>query len=128
VFSRYVLGDLEIAYKMYVPSVEELCQQNPHHNLVYKMDSIETVILFHLRALADLGKYICFLLPSILYCTFYGRYLIDLLFIFCILNMKYVFMGRWFTLRVRSVRFGKYSFFKCKSAEVLDNLIVVNVF
>jgi hypothetical protein len=63
VFFRYVLGDLEIAYKMYVPSVEELCQQNPHHNLVYKMDSVETVILFHLRALADLGKHF-------FYCTF----------------------------------------------------------
>jgi len=67
VFFRYVLGDLEIAYKMYVPSVEELCQQNPHHNLVYKMDSVETVILFHLRALADLGKQISFSVHFVLY-------------------------------------------------------------
>jgi hypothetical protein len=57
VFFRYVLGDLEIAYKMNVPSIEELCQQNPHTNLMYRMDNVETVILFHLRALADLGKY-----------------------------------------------------------------------
>lgn len=74
VFFRYVLGDLEIAYKMYVPSVEELCQQNPHHNLVYKMDSVETVILFHLRALADLGKQISFSVHFVLY----ERYLVDL--------------------------------------------------
>jgi hypothetical protein len=67
VFFRYVLGDLEIAYKMYVPSVEELCQQNPHHTLVYKMDSVETVILFHLRALADLGKQIYFSVHFVLY-------------------------------------------------------------
>jgi hypothetical protein len=61
VFFRYVLGDLEIAYKMYVPSIEELCQQNPHINLKYRMDSVETVILFHLRALADLGKDFCYI-------------------------------------------------------------------
>jgi hypothetical protein len=55
-FFRHVLGDLEIAYKMCVPSIAELCQQNPHTNLVYKMDNVETVIIFHLRALADLGN------------------------------------------------------------------------
>jgi len=43
---------------MYVPSVEELCQQNPHTNLLYKMDNAETVILFHLHALADLGNFL----------------------------------------------------------------------
>jgi hypothetical protein len=52
---------------MYVPSIEELCQQNPHTNLVYKMDSVETVILFHLRALADLGNiFVVFLLLKML--------------------------------------------------------------
>jgi hypothetical protein len=80
VFFRYVLGDLEIAYKMYIPSVEELCQQNPHRNLVYKMDNVETVILFHLRALADLGKHISFIVQF--YYSFCKGYLIDLSVVF----------------------------------------------
>lgn len=72
-FFRYVLGDLEVAYKMYVPSIEELCQQNPHTNLTYRMDNVEIVIMFHLRALADLGKHFCYiyLLPKVRFYYFH---------------------------------------------------------
>ena len=52
---RCVLGDLEVAYKLYVPSVDNLCQQNPHSDVEYKMKDAETVIIFNLHALADLG-------------------------------------------------------------------------
>nr|CAD7257211.1 unnamed protein product [Timema shepardi] len=52
---RYVLGDLEIAYKLVVSSVDELCTQNPHQSTQYRVCDAELVIMIHLRALADLG-------------------------------------------------------------------------
>nr|CAD7446499.1 unnamed protein product [Timema bartmani] len=53
---RYVLGDLEIAYKLVVSSVDELCTQNPHQSTQYRVCDAELVIMIHLRALADLAN------------------------------------------------------------------------
>ncbi|XP_063243710.1 serine/threonine-protein kinase SMG1 isoform X2 [Bacillus rossius redtenbacheri] len=52
---RYVLGDLEKAYKLVVPSVE-LNAANPHSSTEYRIEDAEMVIMFHLRALADLAN------------------------------------------------------------------------
>ncbi|GLH00101.1 Serine/threonine-protein kinase ATR [Gryllus bimaculatus] len=53
---RYVLGDLEMAYKQVVPSISELCQSNPLANVKYNDEDVEMVIMFHMKALADLAN------------------------------------------------------------------------
>lgn len=53
---RYVLGDLEIAYRQIVPGVELLCQLNPFSDVKYSSNEAEIVIFFLLGALSDLGK------------------------------------------------------------------------
>ena len=53
---RYVLADMEIAYRLLVPSVEALCQVNPLEGVSYNENEAEAVVLFSLKALADIGE------------------------------------------------------------------------
>ncbi|XP_047110312.1 serine/threonine-protein kinase SMG1 [Schistocerca piceifrons] len=53
---RYVLGDLERAYKMIVPTIEDFCQANPHSDTVYNEKDVKFIVMFHLSALADLAN------------------------------------------------------------------------
>ncbi|KAJ1529376.1 hypothetical protein ONE63_006163 [Megalurothrips usitatus] len=53
---RYVLGDLEIAYRQIVPGMEQLCQTNPYADVEYSASEAEVVILFLLGALSDLAN------------------------------------------------------------------------
>ncbi|GLG95063.1 Serine/threonine-protein kinase Smg1 [Gryllus bimaculatus] len=53
---RYILGDLEVAYKKVMPSLSVICQTNPFIDVEYADEDVEMVIMFHLRALADLAK------------------------------------------------------------------------
>lgn len=57
---RYVLADLEIAYKLVVTDVENLVIDNPLcNNVSYKKKDAELVIIFLLRALSDIGNNFC---------------------------------------------------------------------
>ncbi|KAK3930101.1 Serine/threonine-protein kinase SMG1 [Frankliniella fusca] len=53
---KYVLGDLEIAYRQLVPEVELLCQTNPFADVKYSQNEAEIVTLFLLGALSDLAN------------------------------------------------------------------------
>lgn len=54
---RYVLADLEIAYKLIVTDVENLVIDNPLFNVSYKKKDAELVVIFLLRALSDIGNH-----------------------------------------------------------------------
>lgn len=53
---RYVLSDLEIAYKLIVTDVENLVAENPLSDVSYKRKDVEVVVIFLLRALSDIGN------------------------------------------------------------------------
>ncbi|XP_034250537.1 serine/threonine-protein kinase SMG1 [Thrips palmi] len=53
---KYVLGDLEVAYRHVVPELELLCQTNPFADAKYSPSEAEVVILFLLAALSDLAN------------------------------------------------------------------------
>lgn len=53
---RYVLADLEIAYKLIVTDVENLVIDNPLFNVSYKKKDAELVVIFLLRALSDIAN------------------------------------------------------------------------
>ena len=56
---RYILSDLEIAYKLILTDIECLVTDNPLlDNIKYKKNDAEIVVIFLLRALSDIGKYI----------------------------------------------------------------------
>lgn len=53
---RYILRDLENAYKTLMPKMEPLVHDKPLINNEYQKEHAEIVILFLLRALSDIGK------------------------------------------------------------------------
>ncbi|XP_015127883.1 serine/threonine-protein kinase SMG1 [Diachasma alloeum] len=53
---RYILGDLEIAYKLILPHFEGLVSSNPLTDVQYNQTDTEIVVLFLLRALSDLAN------------------------------------------------------------------------
>lgn len=53
---RYILSDLEIAYKLILTDIENLVTDNPLLDIKYKKNDAEIVVIFLLRALSDIGK------------------------------------------------------------------------
>jgi PI-3-kinase-related kinase SMG-1 len=53
---RYILADLENAYKTIVPMTESLVLDNPLTDVQYQRRHAEIVLIFLLRALSDIGK------------------------------------------------------------------------
>lgn len=54
---RYILSDLEIAYKLILTDIENLVTDNPLlDDIKYKKNDAEIVVIFLLRALSDIGK------------------------------------------------------------------------
>lgn len=53
---RYVLGDLEVAYRHIVPELDLMCQENPFAAAKYSPSEAQVVVIFLLGALSDLGK------------------------------------------------------------------------
>ncbi|XP_011302537.1 serine/threonine-protein kinase SMG1 isoform X2 [Fopius arisanus] len=53
---RYILGDLEIAYKLILPHFDGLVSSNPLPDVKYHLKDAEIVVLFLLRALSDLAN------------------------------------------------------------------------
>lgn len=58
---RYVLAELEIAYRLVVKDVDDLVAVNPLKHLTYNQKHAEVVVSFLLRALSDIGEFLCFL-------------------------------------------------------------------
>lgn len=57
---RYILADLEIAYRLILPDMDSLIMDNnPLNDLRYMKNNVEVVVTFILRALSDIGKLIC---------------------------------------------------------------------
>lgn len=55
-FFRYILGDMEKAYLVLDSTAKPFFTDNPHADtLVYTTQMAQTVLLFHLKALSDLG-------------------------------------------------------------------------
>ena len=54
---RYVLSDLEIAYKLVVKDIVNLVNDNPLSGIQYKKKDAELVVIFLLRALSDIGEF-----------------------------------------------------------------------
>lgn len=84
---RYILSDLEIAYKLILTDIECLVTDNPLlDSIKYKKNDAEIVVIFLLRALSDIGKYKT---NYIYYETKYNNYLneskLNLLYTFIIL-------------------------------------------
>lgn len=53
---RYILADLEMAYKLILRDIDCLVIDNPFTDVQYKKSDAEIVIIFILRALSDIGK------------------------------------------------------------------------
>ncbi|XP_020295832.1 serine/threonine-protein kinase SMG1 isoform X3 [Pseudomyrmex gracilis] len=53
---RYILADLEIAYKLILPDIDSLVADNPLNNLRYVENDVEIVVTFILRALSDIAN------------------------------------------------------------------------
>lgn len=53
---RYILADLEIAYRLILPDMDILVVDNPLNDLKYTKSDVEIVITFILRALSDIGE------------------------------------------------------------------------
>jgi len=53
---RYILADLEIAYRPILPDMESLVADNPLNDLKYAHNHTEIVVTFILRALSDIGE------------------------------------------------------------------------
>lgn len=54
---RYILADLETAYKLIAGDVKDLVSENPLFDVKYKREDAELVVIFLLRALSDIGEY-----------------------------------------------------------------------
>lgn len=64
---RYVLSDLEIAYKLVLVDIESLVADNPLlDDVKYEKKDAEIVVTFLLRALSDIGKDMNASLPNLL--------------------------------------------------------------
>lgn len=55
---RYILADLENAYKTIIPEIEPLVPENPLTDLQYHRRKAEIVLIFLLRALSDIGIFL----------------------------------------------------------------------
>jgi len=55
---RYILADLEIAYRLVLPEMDNLVVDNPLNDLKYMKRDVKIVVVFILRALSDIGKQI----------------------------------------------------------------------
>ncbi|KYM96819.1 Serine/threonine-protein kinase SMG1 [Cyphomyrmex costatus] len=53
---RYILADLEIAYKLILPDIDVLVADNPLNDLQYAKSDVEIVVTFVLRALSDIAN------------------------------------------------------------------------
>ncbi|KAL6259418.1 hypothetical protein P5V15_009339 [Pogonomyrmex californicus] len=53
---RYILADLEIAYKLILPDMDNLVTDNPLNDLTYTKNDVEIVVTFILRALSDIAN------------------------------------------------------------------------
>ncbi|OXU25637.1 hypothetical protein TSAR_001094 [Trichomalopsis sarcophagae] len=53
---RYILADLENAYKTIIPGIEPLVQENPLTDSQYHRRNAEIVLIFLLRALSDIAN------------------------------------------------------------------------
>ncbi|KAG7209878.1 hypothetical protein KM043_011480 [Ampulex compressa] len=53
---RYILADLEIAYKHILSDIDNLVVDNPLNNVTYKKSDAEIVVIFILRALSDIAN------------------------------------------------------------------------
>lgn len=54
---RYILGDLENAYLIIDADAKPFCPDNPHRESPeYSLQVAQAVILFHVKALSDLGN------------------------------------------------------------------------
>ncbi|XP_063980993.1 serine/threonine-protein kinase SMG1 [Diachasmimorpha longicaudata] len=53
---RYILGDLEISYKLILPHFEGLVSNNPLTDVQYNSKDAEIIVLFLLRALSELAN------------------------------------------------------------------------
>lgn len=53
---RYILADLEIAYRLILPDMDILVVDNPLNDLRYTKSDVEIVVTFILRALSDIGE------------------------------------------------------------------------
>lgn len=53
---RYILADLEIAYRLILPDMDSLVVDNPLNDLNYTKSDIEIIITFILLALSDIGE------------------------------------------------------------------------
>lgn len=53
---RYILADLETAYKLIVGNANDLVTENPLFDVKYKREDAELVVIFLLRALSDIGE------------------------------------------------------------------------
>ncbi|XP_057324226.1 serine/threonine-protein kinase SMG1 isoform X1 [Microplitis mediator] len=53
---RYILGDLEIAYKLIIKNLKGFVTNNPLSDMNYKASDAEIIIIFILRALSDLAN------------------------------------------------------------------------
>lgn len=75
---RYILADLEIAYKIVMPNIESLINDNPLLDMEYRTTDTEIVIIFLLRALSEIGNFF--------FSFFFFNPTIHLFKIFCIKN------------------------------------------
>ncbi|KYQ50767.1 Serine/threonine-protein kinase SMG1 [Trachymyrmex zeteki] len=53
---RYILADLEIAYKLILPDIDILVADNPLNDLQYTKSDVEIIVTFILRALSDIAN------------------------------------------------------------------------
>lgn len=53
---RYILGDLYGAFKVLVPDVGELVDDNPWQDVVYSPVEAELIVVFNLCALSEIGN------------------------------------------------------------------------
>lgn len=53
---RYILADLEIAYRLILPNIDSLVADNPLEDLKYMKNEVEIVVTFILHALSDIGE------------------------------------------------------------------------
>lgn len=53
---RYILADLEVAYRLILPDMDILVVENPLNDLRYTKSDVEIVVTFILRALSDIGE------------------------------------------------------------------------
>lgn len=83
---RYILADLEIAYRLILPDIDSLVADNPLNDLKYANSHTEIVVTFILRALSDIGKRILLI---------YSKYVASTNFFFFLANASNSIIGMW---------------------------------